>query len=134
MYVGDAKDAELMSHEFDIVVNCTGHVPCYNPKFTTVQIRVEDNGRPEQFQKLYNVIKDLTLFRYIDNKKVLVHCAMGRQRSCAFATCFIMWKFNLSKFRAIDFLKSKRPVAFFGSINFMPVIDAFEALLTTVDR
>ena len=61
---------------------------------------------------------------YIRNKRsVLVHCSMGIQRSCALVACYLVKYNGWTPTEAINYIKSKRPIAFFGNINFLETIE-----------
>ena len=67
--------------------------------------------------KMYNCI--------INDKSILVHCFAGMQRSCALVACYLIKYHKMSPDEAIKYIKSKRPIAFFGQINFMKMITMF---------
>jgi protein-tyrosine phosphatase len=50
---------------------------------------------------------------------------MGQQRSCAVVACYLIKYYNLTPQEAIDFIKLKRPIAFFGNVNFLQTIEFF---------
>jgi protein-tyrosine phosphatase len=50
---------------------------------------------------------------------------MGMQRSCALATCYLIKYYNMDYIQAINFIKLKRPIAFFGNINLLSTIEKF---------
>lgn len=130
LYLGSQNDARLMTNEVRMVINCSTDIPFYSEALAdTILIRlpIEDNGDQRQYKILYDNIEDDEIFKCIDevlskNKKVLVHCKHGQQRSCAFVTCFLIWKYNLDIFDAIKYIKTQRKEAFFGSVNFMDAI------------
>ena len=60
----------------------------------------------------------------LQNKKsVLVHCHQGIQRSCAITACYLVKYHNMTPNRAIEYIKSKRNVAFYYGANFKKTID-----------
>jgi protein-tyrosine phosphatase len=66
------------------------------------------------------------IYEHVSNKKpVLVHCHAGMQRSCAVVACYLI-KYNyMEPTSAIQFIRFKRPIAFFGQVNFQSAIDLF---------
>ena len=67
-----------------------------------------------------------TIHKKVLNKEpVLVHCSAGRQRSCAVVACYLIRFYNMTPLEAVDYIKSKRKVAFFGAINFSNTINQF---------
>jgi protein tyrosine phosphatase len=87
------------------------------------RIPVDDNGKKEELDNFYKLVKELLPFialEYSKGKNILVHCLAGNQRSAAFICAFLIHvkKFTLDE--AIQYLLEKKPnVFFFGSqINF----------------
>ena len=56
---------------------------------------------------------------------VLVHCYAGMQRSCAVVACYLIRYHNMNPQEAINFIKSKRSIAFAGRVNFIKTIEEF---------
>lgn len=126
LFLGNSQDAKDMNN-VDMVINCTTSLPFYANNALQIRILIEDNGNQDEYKKLYDAIEDNLLFEKMDellkNKKtILCHCMAGQQRSAALIACFIIWKYNMDIYDAIGFVKSQRPIAFFGDINFMPTI------------
>ncbi len=126
LYLGSAQDAEMMK-DADLVINCTPDVPFYATKAHHIRLPVQDNGDPDQPKILYELISSDYIFELIDtylanDKKVLIHCVAGMQRSAAVAACYVIYKKQCDVFIAISHITKKRPIAFLGSINFMDTI------------
>jgi protein tyrosine phosphatase len=95
------------------------------------RIPVDDNGKKEEIDNFYKLVKELLPFialEYSKGKHILVHCLAGNQRSAAFICAFLMHakKFTLNE--AIEYLLEKKPnVFFFGSqINFKDALIKIE--------
>ena len=140
LYLGDRQDAETMT-DVDLVVNCTSDIPFYaKPDAIKIRLPVEDNGDPDQDVKLYNLISDDNIFHQIElhlmnEKKVLIHCRMGAQRSAATLACFLLFhSFHIldqpmNVNTVIKFIKNKRKIAFHRGINFIRTIEHYDMLL-----
>lgn len=135
LFIGDMHDARNVKN-VSMIVNCTVEIPFYNNNTKNYRVSVKDNLQKEEFKKLYDYIKfnDCLLFKELDNnisqkKNVLVHCAAGAQRSCAFVVCFLIWKYKLNINDTIQFVKSKREIAFFRGVNFIQTIQAFHSTI-----
>ena len=58
-----------------------------------------------------------------NRENVLVHCFAGAQRSCAIVACYLITYYKVTPNDVIDFIKSRRRVAFFGGSNFIQTIN-----------
>lgn len=128
LYLGNDLDARNAIN-VDLIINCTHDLPFYSENTTNIRVPIQDQDNDDYNQQkiLFNIIEDDQIFKYMNiilenNKKVLVHCKYGQQRSCAFVVCFLIWRYDLDLFDAISYIKSCRKEAFFGSINFMDAI------------
>jgi protein-tyrosine phosphatase len=85
------------------------------------RIPVDDSGRQKDVDDFYNlVIPLLPLIKkeYDMGKNILVHCSAGAQRSPSFVCAFMMYYYNISLQKSIDYVIEKKPnVFFFGSNN-----------------
>jgi protein-tyrosine phosphatase len=90
-------------------------------------IRISILDEPFDSENLYNILETQnildTIKKYISqNKKVLIHCNMGQQRSCAVIACYLIKYNNMNAHTAIEYCKKKRQMAFFGQVNFMDTL------------
>ena len=93
-----------------------------------INLPVHDS--PDECDNLLKMINDTRVLEKIhnslkQNKPVLVHCFAGMQRSCALVACYLIKYYDFTPKTAIDFIKSKRPIAFFGKVNFMDLLISF---------
>ena len=129
LYVGN-KYATTDIYLFDLIINCTPDLPfpqedkqkLYEKEYIRIPIRDE----PFESERLYNILEEQnildTIKKYISqNKNVLIHCNMGQQRSCAVCACYLL-KYSEIGLDVIENIKKKRPMAFFGGINFSDTI------------
>lgn len=47
------------------------------------------------------------------------------QRSCALCACYLIKYHKMKPIEAINYIKSKRPIAFFGNVNLLSTIEQF---------
>ena len=119
LYLGNANSLE--TRRFDMIVNCTKEYEIPFPtKYQPICIRISINDDPSESSKLLSFMKDTNVLEQIHNQlqtknTVLVHCSRGQQRSCAVVSCYLIRYHKMTAVEAIDFIKSKRPIAFFGS-------------------
>ena len=90
-------------------------------------INLPVNDSPDECDNLLKMINDTQVLEKIylalqQDKPVLVHCFAGMQRSCALVASYLIKYHNFTPINAIDFIKTKRPIAFFGNVNFMDLL------------
>ena len=134
LWLGNYKDAEHVSLNTKLVINCTRNIPFFSYDATNIRIPIDDIS--DDGDLLYNVWTTTDLFETITNHilqshDVLVHCQMGRQRSAATVAAFLMKTQKLSKQEAIELIKSKRKEAFFPQITFD---DTLTKLSKSIDK
>ena len=96
-------------------------------KKTQIYINLPVHDSPDECNTLLSLIKESCVLEKIhialqENKPVLVHCFAGMQRSCALVACYLIKYHTMSPDEAIDYIKCKRPIAFFGRVNFMETL------------
>jgi protein-tyrosine phosphatase len=65
---------------------------------------------------------------------VLVHCAAGMQRSAAIVAMYIIATSQYKVENAIQYVQSKRPIAFTPRANFLKSIQIFEKNFDEINR
>lgn len=130
LLLGDAKDAEHMSADIKLVVNCTKNLPFFSPD--TQQIRIAVDDIPDDNDAIIRYWRDPALFDSITNHltqghDVLVHCQMGRQRSASTIAALLVKTFGWSLRDTIALIKTKKRDAFFPDVNFMAALEQFSA-------
>ncbi len=132
LFLGNRKSLELHHNKFSMIINCTPDIPfpdsynSCNSCENCIRLCVKDD--PFESVKLYQLIKETNVLEQIHNKiinsqNVLVHCSMGVQRSCAVVGCYLIKYYNLTPNEAIKYIKTKRPIAFFGQVNFRDTLE-----------
>jgi protein-tyrosine phosphatase len=128
LYLGNKEASEKYGYQFQLVVNCTPDIKFHKDcKFC---IRLPVNDLPEESKKLLKLIEDTHVLEHIHasilaKKDVLVHCYAGAQRSCATVACYLMKYHGVNPNEAINYIKSRRNVAFFGNVNFRDTINEY---------
>jgi protein-tyrosine phosphatase len=130
LYIGSAKSI-LELTDLGLVVNCTPDYPMspYCEKF--IRIPVWDS--PSETSHMYTLIQQTSVLENIhkcllENKKVLVHCAAGIQRSCAVVACYLCKYYGMKTDESIEYIRRYRQVAFSGGSNFYRTIKQFESI------
>lgn len=133
LFIGNSKSIYYRS--FDMIVNCTmDHEIAFPDSIynnsNTVYVRIPIKDDPFESNKLLSLIQETNILEqinlYITNKKsVLIHCSMGIQRSCTLVACYLIYYYKMTPEKAIEFIRTKRPIAFFGHVNFVSAIEKF---------
>lgn len=131
LYLGNSIDSQNISNDVELVINCTKYLPFYTVKAECIRIPVDDNQEHNEQVVMYNHWIDGKIFDKIDStirkgKNVLIHCQMGQQRSAATIAAYIMYSLRWPLDKTINFVKSKKPDAFFYQINFLLALQHLE--------
>lgn len=97
-----------------------------------LKLPVEDNLRPQEINKLTKLLPTtiLQIQQALDQQKtVLVHCKMGRQRSAAIAAAYLIFKDHLTPEQAILKLKHLKGDVFEPEPNFLNSLVAYHEYL-----
>jgi hypothetical protein len=71
---------------------------------------------------------------YQTGQPILVHCAAGMQRSAAVVAMFLIATQGMKWESAIEYIRQRRPIAFYPSANFLQAIQGFEKTLQGMFR
>ena len=93
-------------------------------------IRLPVHDSPDECETLLSLVYETRVLEQMHDfimkeRSILVHCFAGMQRSCALVACYLIKYHHMKTDEAIEYIKSKRPIAFFGQINFMRMIKIF---------
>lgn len=137
----------FLKNKIKAVVNCSKDIPNFfcDPKIIGkeveyLRIPVDDSLKEVDYKKMLDHIPVAMEFidkhTHLHNSSILIHCAQGRQRSCCIMACYLMKTFNLTPEKAIKFVVSRRPEAFFfnKSINFEWTMDQYHKQLQTAKK
>lgn len=129
LYIGNRHALESYN-QFELIVNCTKETDVKFPPNCTKCVRIPIDDTPDESEHLLQQIENTNILQKIhtkilNKKPVLVHCSAGRQRSCAVVACYLIQYHDMTPIQTIDYIKSKRPEAFFGSVNFANTINKF---------
>lgn len=126
LYVGNQKT--LTEAKFNLVINCSLNIPEIS-EYSCRSIKLAIRDDPVDSDKLYSLLRHYKVLEEIHeylneaNKSVLVYCNMGIQSSPAIAGCYLIKYYNMTPEESINFIRTKRPIAFFGKINFINLLN-----------
>lgn len=129
LFLGSVADASRGKGTYDAVVNCTPDFPFYGDPAYRMRVSVLDN-HPQNDSLAPATLMDAVHFvsDHLDaGRVVLVHCVAGQQRSPSVVAAYLIEHFCLSIDEAVQFVRMRRPSAFFESVNFRPSLEAFMA-------
>lgn len=131
LYIGNAS-AIKNKNQFTMIVNCTKNTdipfPSYCSKENCIRLPIDDT--PDECEKLITLMRETKVlekihYNIVSEEPVLVHCFAGMQRSCTVVACYLMKYYDMTPYDAIRYIQSKRPIAFFGGVNFLNTIRIF---------
>lgn len=123
IYLGDnrASKSKTFFDQTKItgVLNMTPNIPnsfCDCDVIEYLRIPVYDSHGKRDVNKMYQYFPVITEYMYkvavMEDRNVLVHCALGRQRSCAAVAAYLMKYYKMTPIAAMEFILQRKPDAF----------------------
>ena len=103
-------------NNYDIIINVSKELPFFTNKIN-IRIPIDDNYIFKN-KDLLKFIDIINLISNIKNKKILIHCRMGMQRSCFITQLILINKYNISFNKSFKLIKIKRNISFLPYHNF----------------
>jgi hypothetical protein len=130
LFLGNAACAEEHGGSFYMVVNCTTNLPFALGSQLCIRVPVQDD--PFDSVPLFQIMRDTPVLEdmhaaILGGKRVLVHCAAGAQRSPAVVACYLVKHHGMAPNTAIAFIRARRKVAFFWTVNLRRAIQLFHS-------
>lgn len=127
LFIGN-KESLYDASKFQVIINCTKHIP-FPPDVENIDCeRVPINDDSTEYNVLLQY-KDYILKKIhtslIENKKVLVHCHAGMQRSCTIVALYLIKYYGMRPTDAIKFIQRRRPIAFMPEPTFKNLLFSF---------
>jgi len=136
LYLGNANAIyNSQIPNLSLTVNCTVDLSC-NPQVETIRLPVDDDPSMVDLYLQYIESTDVLekMHKHITHgKPVLVHCMAGAQRSPALVALYLMKYHGFTPDGAIDYIRIKRPIAFFSHVNFYEMLYKFYNKLKTIE-
>ena len=133
LYLGDAGFIyENNLPQLDLIINCCPEVIIKYNKLDVIPdvVYLKFNDDPEESDKLLQILDTTKILEkmhdYISRgKNVLVHCAMGVQRSATIIACYLLKYYKADINTTILHIKHRRPQSFENGVNFAKVHQHF---------
>jgi len=133
IWLGDYHSSQdetfLRGNHIDVVFNCTKDLPFKMIAPTQYRVPLDDNLEEVEIRNAglwsYEIVYKL-MKHWTAGDRILVHCMAGRQRSACCVAMFLILQKQMRTEQAIQFIRSKRPVAFMPQPNFLESIRTFE--------
>ena len=130
LYLGSIKALgtyECKALEYYMIIDVIKYTYIPEKPNTHIYINLPVHDSPDECDTLLSLIYETQVLEKMHvaleaNKPVLVHCFAGMQRSCVLVACYLIIYKSMTPDEAIDYIKSKRPIAFFGNVNFMKTL------------
>ena len=124
LYLGNYYSIYL--NDFDLIVNCTKDLDFDNIKTDKIRIPIDDN----YIFKNKDILEYIFVLDEIDkylkqNKKVLVFCKFGFQRSTTIVLLYLILKKKMIKEESIKIIKTNRSISYFLINNFKHITRDF---------
>jgi hypothetical protein len=119
----------IKSNNIQVVFNCTKNLP-FSPNIPIkYRIPVDDNLEEEEIRNMELWSSEIAfriISEYKNNRKILVHCMAGMQRSAASVAFMLIAYLKIHALDAMKMIKEKRNIAFHPRANFGRAIDFFD--------
>jgi len=147
IYLGDNRASQSKTFfekaEVTGVLNMTPNISNAFSEFDNIEylrIPVYDSHGKRDVNKMYQYFPIVTEFMYkvtvMENRNMLVHCALGRQRSCAAIAAYLIKFYNMTPVDAMEFILKRKPDAFHWgeSANFAKSLNRWYYKLNPTER
>ncbi len=132
-----AADTDFIrQHNITVIVNATKNLPfALGVDTYKYRVPVDDNLEEVEIKNMGKWSAEI-VYKVLDQYKkgatILVHCAAGMQRSAAIVAMLLIVIKDMTTNEAIEYVRSRRRIAFFPGANFKRSIQHFEQYYRTV--
>ncbi len=131
LYLGDAGFVyESNLPKIDFIINCCPEIRIDYRNICNNILYLKFNDDPDDSTKLLKLLDETEVLAKIHesiNKgnNVLVHCAMGVQRSATIVACYLLKYYKADINTTVLHIKHRRPQSFDNGITFAKVLQHF---------
>ena len=131
LFLGDLNDS--INNKYETVFSMCPTPLLYNKSFH-YRYPIEDNPTQNIIQYFDEITNNIYHHLLCDkNKKILVHCAVGRSRSATIIIAFLMRYEQYNLHTAYQYVLLKRPIIQ-PNIGFLKQLSQYEQILLEQDR
>lgn len=125
-----SQDEDFIRREnIDVIFNCSKDLPFMFNIPKQYRVPVDDNLQEEEIRNIELWSPEIAhklLTLYNKGHTILVHCYAGMQRSAACVAILLIALKHMKAQDAMNYIRSRRPVAFQPRANFGRAIHSFE--------
>lgn len=131
LYLGNINSSHqtelLIKNNIQCIINCSNDVD-FHPYFDTkikVRIQIEDSKNLENINKFKSKIIEAVYFidkQIMKKNNVIVHCYWGLVRSPTVIAAYLIYKYNFSVEKAIEYIREKKNFTFHVLYNFKEIL------------
>jgi protein tyrosine/serine phosphatase len=131
-YVAATDTVWLKQQGITCIFNCTKDIPFHTAAYWVTQryrLPVDDNLAASEIDNMCAWAAEAVAKVYQEwraGHRILIHCYAGRQRSAALVAMLLILLLGKTADMAMEYIRKKRPVAFFPAANFERAIRQFE--------
>jgi len=126
LWLGNFKSSQdinfLKNNRITVIINCTKDLPFIDIQGVyKYRVPVDDNLAKEEIVSMAHwITKILPIIanHYQQGRAILIHCAMGMQRSAIVVLCLLYKHFGYEPKAALIKMRIKRPIVFLPYMNF----------------
>jgi len=124
LFIGNYYSVNLQ--KYDLIVNCTKDLNDSFVESKKIRIPINDNYLFKN-NEILNYIHFLDLIdeNLKNNKKVLIFCKFGFQRSATITLLYLILKKKINKSDGMTLIKNQRTISFFLLNNFKHIIEKY---------
>ena len=114
IYVGNLSAAYhpefLEKNNIEYMITAIWDIPKINEKILSINVNIIDVPN-DDIKKHFMITNTFIETAISANKNILIHCVCGVSRSVTIVVAYLINKLGITPKDAIDFIKSRRPVA-----------------------
>lgn len=134
LWLGNADSAKnraaIVQRGINVIVNCTKDIP-----FAAIpevpyryRVKIDDDLSQKEIGNMSRALRavlPIIHFHWLRGDTILIHCAMGIQRSAIVTMAYLCQYHGFTPHEAYTRITSRRPIAFRPAINFRSSLETY---------